>query len=70
MAAGGARPAEGVPALHHHRIHLVGEADAAAVRLLGCLALCLQVRNSLQEMADFQMFALRAYYTSCKGTLT
>ena len=70
MAAGGACPAEGVPALRHHRIHLVGEADAAAMRLLGRFALVLQVCNSLQEMADFQMTALRPYYISCKGTLT
>ena len=54
MAAGGACPAEGVPALRHHCIHLVGEADAAAMRLLGRFALVLQVCNSLQETSDFQ----------------
>ena len=58
MAAGGARPAEGVPALRHHGIHLIGEADAAAVRLLGRLTLCLQVCNCLQGTADFKIFAL------------
>lgn len=70
MAAGGARPAEGVPTLRHHGIHLVGEANAAAVRLLGRLALRLQACYCLQGMADFQMSALRACCTSCKGTLT
>ena len=67
MAAGGARPAESVPALRHHRIDLIGEADAAAVRLLSCLALVLQVCQSLQEAADFQIATLRARLQFLQG---
>ena len=61
MAAGGACPAEGVPALRHHGINLIGEADAAAVRLPGGFALRLQVCNGLQGEADLQISALRAH---------
>ena len=49
VAAGGAGPAEGVPAGNHDRVNVVAEADSTAQRLHGCLAIPLQILHGLHN---------------------